>query len=187
MPPSRLLASPAEETVTSSLVPGVANTGSVAVTKTAATLFTRMVFPGICTPMRERILARVWVVKIVCWRSPVPRNPTTMPYPKTAFSRTPPTLAMSRSSAGWAVSSAATGAGHHAPLQIAKTRKTPTRKITSSETHNLQDCPYDRVRRTVAVADHAFALQLKLQVGDGVRSHRVVRPHVAGAHQPAQQ
>ena len=72
MPPSRLMASPMEETVTSRRVPGGQTAGRLAVTKTAATFLTTRVVGETCTPMRCSILAKVWVVKMVCWRSPVP-------------------------------------------------------------------------------------------------------------------
>ena len=66
-----LLASPTDETVTSSFIPGRAKGGSVAVTKTAATFFTTTTPGAICTPIRCSELASVCTVKKVCCVSPV--------------------------------------------------------------------------------------------------------------------
>ena len=74
-----MAASPIEETVTSILTPGVANAGRVAVTITAATFLTRKAVGGTLTPIFCSRLDRLCVENTVCWRSPVPLRPTTMP------------------------------------------------------------------------------------------------------------
>jgi hypothetical protein len=87
------------ETVTSSCMPGCAKAGRFVVTNTEATFFTLTCVAEICIPIFCNALASICVVKMVCWRSPVPFSPTTRPYPTRRFSRTPSTVASSRTRA----------------------------------------------------------------------------------------
>ena len=61
------------------MVPGREKGGSVAEMKTAARFCTLIEEAGTLTPMRSRVAARVWMGKLVCWLSPLPCRPTTMP------------------------------------------------------------------------------------------------------------
>jgi len=74
-----LLASPMEDTVTSTLLPIRAKGGRLQVTMTAATLFTFVVLGSTLIPMVSSMLARDWFVKIVFDLSPVPERPVTSP------------------------------------------------------------------------------------------------------------
>ena len=60
-------------------VPDLANGGNVAETKTAAKFWTRIEEAGTLTPIRSSVAASVWIGKVVCWLSPVPCRPTTIP------------------------------------------------------------------------------------------------------------
>ncbi len=80
VPPSRLLASPSAETVTSICPPCRAKGGSVAVTITAATFLVRRLLSRALTPSRSSMPMRLSRVKIALLRvSPVPLSPTTSP------------------------------------------------------------------------------------------------------------
>lgn len=80
VPPSRLLASPMAETVTSIWLPARAKGGSVAVTSTAATLRARMSSPETFTPSRSsRFMIASSVKGEFRSESPELLRPTTSP------------------------------------------------------------------------------------------------------------
>ena len=79
MPPCKLEQSPMAATVESMCIPGWAKGGRVAVTITDAVFLTRMAVGLTETPMRSSRFVRLWLEKTVCWRSPLPASPTTMP------------------------------------------------------------------------------------------------------------
>ena len=76
---AELAASPVDAAVISMCSPGWANAGRVAVTITAAVFLTRIAVGDTETPIRARMLVRLWLVKTVCCLSPVPARPTTRP------------------------------------------------------------------------------------------------------------
>ena len=83
------------------LYPGRLNGGSVATTNTAAMFLTCMLAAlfdpvwGTVIPIRSRAEMSVCAGKTVCELSPVPRNPTTSPYPTSWLSRMPSMVATS--------------------------------------------------------------------------------------------
>src|SRR3954469_18212348 len=108
------------------------------------------------------------MVKTVCWRSPVPFNPTTRPYPRTGFSRTPSMVAMSPTAAVCTVSSASPGSTRKEKIIPAITFRKPFHLDlrTISEPDHAQDGAHNNVWRTIALADHAFSLQLQFEIGN---------------------
>jgi hypothetical protein len=79
VPPCSVVASPIEETVTSTLSPECANAPRFAVTMTAATLRVRTSFETAVRPKVCRMLTIVFEVKSTLVVSPVPPRPVTMP------------------------------------------------------------------------------------------------------------
>src|ERR1700722_3579714 len=201
MPPSRLRASPTDETITSNCIPGRENGGRLAVTKTAATFLTCTVvcttLGGISTPMRARMLAKGWIVKRVWCLFAGPLRPTTSPSPISELSPIPSTVATSRISTLWSATSATTPAaasnwGHSSnPLNAIGTRNRSTNlssrlKLEKLKTNNPQNPFHDRIRRARAFADHAFALHLDFEVAHTVGSHGVGRIQIPGPHHAPQ-
>src|SRR3989338_3302036 len=89
------VASPAEETVTSSFWPDLTKGGSVAVTMTAATFLDLKSTDVGTTPILDiRFVIACWV-KLERLLSPELLSPTTSPKPINWFSRAPKTWAMS--------------------------------------------------------------------------------------------
>jgi hypothetical protein len=81
VPPRSDLASPIDDSCTSTRFPERANGGRVAVTTTAAAFFTRICRGSteICTPRRRSMFKMLCTVKSACCPSPVPSRPTTTP------------------------------------------------------------------------------------------------------------
>src|SRR5690242_7210163 len=127
------------------------------------------------------------MVKIVCCRSPVPFNPTTSPYPKTGLSRTPSTLAMSRTRALCTVSSARAAFQVNVRITISRIRRNliySQSALQSLETHNPQNSAHDDIGWAIAFADHALAFEFEFKIGDGVRGYGVVAANIAASHHP---
>ncbi len=79
VPPSRLLASPSEETVTSMRPPALVVGSSDPVTSTAATFLSRISAGSTVTPRRSSMVCSEFTVNAALWPSPVPPRPTTSP------------------------------------------------------------------------------------------------------------
>jgi len=75
----REVASPTEDTVTSSLVPGLADTGMRAVTMTEATFLILSAEASTPTPILSIMFFMELSVKTESFLSPVPARPTTSP------------------------------------------------------------------------------------------------------------
>src|ERR1700693_4027610 len=117
-----------------------------------------------------------------------------MPYPIRGFSRTPSMLVRSRvfTATGSAAESAPENAGTRTNTETS-TRRRPAAKaaficigMRLLKIQNAQDGAQHRMRRPHPVRDHAFAFDLQFEIGDGVRSDRVVRSNIAAAHDAAQ-
>src|SRR5580692_2196622 len=108
-------------------------------------------------PIRSRRFVRLWAEKTVCRVSPVPRRPTTSPYPMSWLSRTP-------SSDMSSFSRVTVAAGQVAALW---NKRTAIRAlfIRSLERKNTENNAVEKIGPPSGIADDAFAVDADLHLG----------------------